>query len=211
MDVFDILGLVICIFFIYKFFTEDPFDRKTFYENYNRKITEHALNLGILDFMDIYQHESYQRESYQRESEEGYMDLPENFISTGTSKLVGFPRLSLSHSNDDKHVSVGLTFKFMNDTQVLPGETLLAKTVFTAMIEAIIAHDEAENIAAEKSSAIKAALNLIDNNGNFCLPPYDYMSDEAKYEYKKDNIIYSVSRKKDIMTFILQKKKRKQR
>ena len=207
VDFFDILifgGVAYALFAIFS--ASDNFDRKTFRENYNRHVVDLSKKLNLDD--TILFHISHENPGNMidlndtREVDE--LSLAEDFVSEGSSKLVEFPNMSISHhvNNKGNVTTITVYLKSKSDEvysefkgtadfdekfdSVFTMERLIANIAFTAAIEAV---------AEGKSRAIENSLHLINDDGVFSL--LEYISDLGKKitrDYSEDGIDYIVSR-----------------
>ena len=161
LDFFDIAIAVFLIFFIYSAFAEDVFDRKTFRNNFNNKINELFANAPLITFSTI-------GLLTGAGENDGY--LPEDFVTTGNSKLTNFPTCSIEHMATEKFKRIKLNFDFSsvrNDEIGMAGINSFMEIIIGAMIEAV---------ANDKSAEVESALNLT-NEGYFYMPPQNYTKD----------------------------------
>ena len=191
VDFFDVLifgGVAYVIFAIFSS-SEDAFDKKTFRENYNRHVVELSKKLNLDDYVTSYiSHESpgdLMDLGDAREVDE--LSLAEDFVSEGSSKLVEFPNMSISHhvNNKGNVTTITVYLKSKSDEvysefkgtadfdekfdSVFTMERIIANIAFTAAIEAV---------AEGKSRAIENSLHLINDDGVFSL--LEYISDLGK-------------------------------
>lgn len=176
LDFYDIAGLIFLIYFIYSAFTEDNFDRKTFRKNFNSKVNELLANTPVLPWLsesNIYQPSG--------NKDELLLDLPEEFISTGDSKLQCFPGWSMKNVVSEKINRIRFSFDFVKPGEIGDDEEGFSEIIITAMIE---------SVTAGKSKEIKSALKLIDSYEIFGLPPVDHMAgvevDGVTYNFFKN-------------------------
>ena len=198
VDFFDVLifgGVAYVIFAIFSS-SEDAFDKKTFRENYNRHVVELSKKLNLDDYVTSYiSHESpgdLMDLGDAREVDE--LSLAEDFVSDGSSKLVQFPNMEISHyvnkSGNYRSIKLSLNPSTCDDIEGRAAlsyiRRLIAEIAFTAAIEAV---------AEGKSRAIENSLHLINDDGVFSL--LKYISDLGKKitrDYSEDGIDYIVSR-----------------
>ena len=200
VDFFDILifgGVAYALFAIFS--ASDNFDRKTFRENYNRHVVELSKKLNLDD--TILFHISHENPGNMidlndtREVDE--LTLAEDFVSDGSSKLVQFPNMEISHyvnkSGNYRSIKLSLNPSTCDDIEGRAAlsyiRRLIAEITFTAAIEAV---------AEGKSRAIENSLHLINEHGVFGL--LEYVSDSAEKvsrDYTEDGIKYLVSRDSD--------------
>ena len=205
IDFFDVLifgGVAYVLFAIFS--SGDAFDRKTFRENYNRHVAElnEKLNLDINVTYYITNKSPGDILDVNDEREVHRLALAEDFISEGTSKLIQFPNMSISHhvNKSGNYTSIKLFLKSKGDEvysefkgtaeyddrmdTIFRMEKLITEIAFTAAIEAV---------AEGKSRAIENSLHLINAKGKFSLS--EYISDEKiSRDYSEDGIEYTVSR-----------------
>ena len=196
-DIF-IGGVVVYVLFAI-FSSSDAFDRKTFRENYNRHVVELSKKLNLED--TILSHISHENPGNMidlndtREVDE--LTLAEDFVSDGSSKLVQFPNMAISHyvnkSGNYRSIKLSLNPSTCEDIEGKAAlsyiRRLIAEITFTAAIEVV---------AEGKSRAIENSLHLINEHGVFNL--LEYVSDSAEKvsrDYTEDGIKYLVSRDSD--------------
>ena len=202
IDVF-IGGIVVYVLFAI-FSSSDTFNRKTFRENYNRHVIEISKKLELDNNVTSYICHEFPGDlvDVNDEREEYRLTLAEEFISEGSSKLVQFPNMSISHHVNNKGNVTTITvylkskchevyseFKGTADydekmDSIFHMEKLIVEIAFTAAIEAV---------AEGKSHTIENSLHLI-NKGAFSL--LEYISDIDKKitrDYSEDGIDYTVS------------------
>ena len=188
------------------FASSDSFDRKTFRENYNRKVRELNEQLNLDGDVTSYILQEFPGDivDVNDEREDYRLTLAEDFLSTGSSKLVGFPNMWINHSvnKSGNYTSIRLSMKSKRDEfysksrdeadyagqmgLILYMEKLIAEIAFTAAIEAV---------AEGKSRAIENSLHLINEHGAFNFLEYVSDSEEkVTRDYTEDGIEYTVSR-----------------
>ena len=186
------------------FASSDAFDRKTFRENYNRKVRElnEQLNLDGEVLLYIAQEFPGDIVDVNDEREIYKLSLAEDFVSTGSSKLVEFPNMWINHivNKSGNYTSIRLSMKSKYDEvysefkgtadyekktdSIFQMEKLVANIAFTAAIEAV---------AEGKSRAIENSLHLISDNV-FSLLEYISSEEKVTRNCTEDGIEYTVSR-----------------
>lgn len=198
-----ILGVVVYVLYAI-FASSDAFDRKTFRENYNRNVVELSNKLDLSGDILLYAAHGSPGDivDFNDEREVNELTLAEDFVSEGSSKLVQFPNMSISHHVNSKGNVTSITIYLKSkghevysefkgtaeyDNQmdtIFNIEKLIANIAFTAAIEAV---------AEGKSHAIENSLHLI-KKGEFSLLEYISDSDEKiRRDYSEDGIDYTVS------------------
>lgn len=160
--------------------------KKTFWENYNRKVIELKQKENFSSYMP----------NLVVTQESNSLTLPEEFLSkNGTFDSVevkGFPQLAISH--DDLEDDIKIFFTVVLDDKANDNflEELIVKITFTAAIE---------SVAPGKSLEIESALGLINDSGNFGLPSCDN-EPEKKFErtFKENGVMYLFSRDDKIIS-----------
>ena len=187
------------------FASSDAFDRKTFRENYNRKVIELSNQLNLADNVTSYILHEFPGDivDVNDEREDYRLTLAEDFLSGGSSKLVQFPSMWINHivNKAGNYTSIRLSMKSKRDEfysksrdeanyagkmgSILFMEKLIAEIAFTAAIEAV---------AEGKSRAIENSLHLINEHGAFNFLEYVSDSEEkVTRDYTEDGIEYTVS------------------
>jgi len=187
LDLYDIVGILGFIYLVYDFFIEDLFDRGTFRKNYNSKVNELFSDVPF-SVLSMHEGNIFQPNGNK---DDVPLNLPEEFISTGDSKLLCFPTLSIKNVVGDNFKRMRFSFDYLKRGEISESEKEYSKVVITAMIEAV---------AAGKSKEIESALRLIDSHGIFNFPTVDYT-----LEHEVDGVNYHFSKNASGMLFSLTK------
>ena len=188
-----IVAVVICAIFFHK---EDAFDKKTFRDNYNRNVIELNQKLSLdSDILSYITHgEPGNLVDLSDEREAHPLSLAEDFISNVNSKLVQFPKMSISHyvNNKGNYTSIKISLSHSTCDDHMGGvgiaymEKLILEITFTAAIEAV---------AKGKGRAIENRLHLINEHGAFGFLKYSCDEDKTvAHNHTEDGIDYIVSR-----------------
>lgn len=170
------------------------FVKKIFMDNYNRNVRElrraENFNLRMTNYVNSADKNSIV-DGINNEIRAGdALTLPENFLTrnsrSDSTDAIQFANVSISHSDAHSSIEILLTFRFDSDTAVNHFEKLLVKIAFPAAIE---------SVAPGNSKEIKRALSLINDKGEFLLPPYDYANKrDFNGEYEAEGVHYLLSR-----------------
>ena len=187
LDLYDIVGILGFIYLVYGFFTEDLFDRKTFRKNFNSKVNELLNDVPVM-VLSMHEGDIFQPNGNK---DDVPLNLPEEFISTGDSKLLCFPSLSIKNIVTEKINRMRFSFDFLKRGEISDSENAYSEVVISAMIE---------SVATGKSKEIESALRLLNSYEIFTLPSIDYTANT-----EVDGVTYNFAKNANGMLFSLTK------